>query len=375
MRVLLDVSAVPDQPVGAGVYTVQLARELARVEHLELHLLSRAGDARRWRDLAPGAPVHAEVPANRPTRLVWEQVRAPRLADELALDVWHGPHYTMPARVTTPAVVTIHDLTFFDHPEWHERGKVLFFRQMIRVSARRARALVAVSERTATRLRAVVAPVAPVLVVPHGVDHDRFRPGPLGDPADLDALRAIGVRPPYVAFAGVVEPRKGIPTLVDAFARIARDRPELRLVLAGHDGWGMVAVRDAVERSGVASRVLRPGYVPSSTVPALFRQAVVVAYPSFEEGFGLPALEAMACGAPLVSTTGSAIEEVVGDAALLVPPGDPTALAGALDTALRDDAVADRLRRAGPVRAAPYTWVASAAGHLDAYRIAAGIAA
>src|SRR5205085_2269446 len=146
-----------------------------------------------------------------------------------------------------------------------------------------------------------------------------------------------------------------------------RDRPELRLVLAGRDGWGTAEVRHAVERSGVATRILRPGYVPDAAVPALYRQAEVVAYPSLEEGFGLPALEALACGAPLVSTRGSAVEEVVGDAALLVPPHDERALGDAIERVLDDAAVAARLRRDGPERAAKFTWDRSVAGHLDAY--------
>lgn len=373
MRLLLDVSAVPARPVGAGVYTVHLARELARREDLDLHLLTRRTDARRWRELR--ATVHAEIPDPRPARLVWEQARAGHLAADLGLDVWHGPHYTMPLRMATPAVVTIHDLTFFDHPEWHERTKVLLFRRMIRAAAERAAVLVAVSHFTATRLDTLLAPRVPVLVVPHGVDHDRFAPTAPGDPADLETLHRLGVRPPYIAFAGLLEPRKDVPTLVRAFARVARDRPELRLVLAGRDGWGAAAVRDAVASSGVTSRVLRPGFVPDDALPALYRQAEVVAYPSLVEGFGLPVLEALTCGTPLVTTRGSAMEEVAGEAALLVPPGDAGALAEALDRVLTDPDLAARLRRAGPARAASFTWAASAEGHVDAYRVAAGVAA
>ncbi len=369
MRLLLDVSAVPSRPVGAGVYAVNLARELTAAG-LDVHLAARRSDGGRWTQLAPAATVHAVAPDRRPARLAWEQLGGPALARHVRPDVWHGIHYTMPLRADVPCVVTVHDLTFFDHPEWHERSKVAFFRPMLRASAARAGALVAVSRHTAARLEAVLTPDAPVVVAAHGVDHDRFRPGRLDDRDDLTLLRDLGVRRPYVAFQGTIEPRKDVPTLVAAFAEAARDRPELRLVLAGRDGWGTTAVRHAIERSGVATRVLRPGYTPDAAVPALYRQAEVVAYPSLEEGFGLPALEALACGAPLVSTLGSAIEEVVGDASLLVPPGDVKRLTGALDALLRDTALADTFRAAGPRRAAEATWYRSAQQHIEAYRIA-----
>lgn len=377
MRVLLDVSAVPGQPVGAGVYTANLAEALTRRDDVELHLLARSGDDERWPQRCPGAVVHAVAPRARPLRLAWEQARAGAIGRAARADVWHGPHYTMPLRLDTPAAVTVHDLTFFDHPEWHERTKVLYFRRMIRASARRARVLVAVSEHTAARLLLVAAPRAPVVVAPHGVDHERFRPTPGDDAAaaDLARLRQHGVRPPYVAFAGTLEPRKDVPTLVHAFARVALRCPQLRLVLAGRPGWGAEAVRAAVEQSGIATRVSRPGYLPDDALAALYRRAVVVAYPSREEGFGLPALEALACGAALVTTTGSAMEEFASGAAVLVPPGDVDRLAAALAALLDDPARRDELARAGPERAAAFTWEASASRHVEAYRIAAGVAA
>jgi hypothetical protein len=110
VRVLLDVSAVPDQLTGAGVYTTELARALARRDDLELVLVARTGDDTRWTELAPNVDVHAVVPAARPLRLAWEQLAAPRMAHRLSVDVWHGPHYTMPFRIGIPAVVTVHDL-------------------------------------------------------------------------------------------------------------------------------------------------------------------------------------------------------------------------------------------------------------------------
>src|SRR5207248_3012011 len=145
--------------------------------------------------------VEGPAPA-RPLRLAWEQVRMPGLLRRLAVDVHHGPHYTMPMRAAIPAVVTIHDLTFFDHPEWHERPKVHLFRRAIRLSARRAAALVCVSRGTAARLQTLLAPAAPVTVIPHGVDHDRYRPLAAEDAAgaerDRSLLSAVGARAPYM---------------------------------------------------------------------------------------------------------------------------------------------------------------------------------
>jgi glycosyltransferase involved in cell wall biosynthesis len=366
MRVLLDVSAVPDRPVGAGVYTVALAEGLQRADAIDLVLLARKGDADRWSALAAGADVHAVVPSRRPSRLAWEQTGAPRLAARLGVDLWHGPHYTMPLRLGIPAVVTVHDLTFFDHPEWHERSKVAFFRRMIKASARRAATCICVSHHTEQRLRAVAPPSGSTVVIHHGVDHARFRADADVD-HDLAVLRGHGIAAPYVAFTGTIEPRKDLPTLVTAFATVSEGRPDLRLVLAGGDGWGVEPLRAAIASSGAATRVLRTGYVPDDVLAPLLRRADAVAYPSLEEGFGLPALEALACGAPLVTTTGSAMDELVGDAAVLVAPGDVNALTAGLREVL-EPARAAALRSAGPDRAASFTWDASVAAHLDAYR-------
>ncbi|MDQ1480750.1 MAG: hypothetical protein QOI44_1611 [Actinomycetota bacterium] len=366
MRVLLDVSAVPARPVGAGMYTVALASGLSAHGAVDLHLLTRHDDAERWSLLAPAATVHASAPARRPVRLAWEQARGPALAEHVGVDVWHGPHYTMPLRASVPCAVTVHDLTFFDHPEWHERSKVVYFRRMIRAAARRATTLICVSAFTANRLRALVAPRTDIEVIHHGVDHDRFSAN--GDrAADLAALAEHGIEPPYIAFASTIEPRKNVPTLVRAFAAVAKTRPELRLVLAGSDGWGAREASEAIAASGVATRVLRPGYLDNATIAAFFRRSAAVTYPSLEEGFGLPALEGLACGAPVVTSEGSALAEVVGDAALLVPPGDADALAGALARVLDDSALSERLRVAGPARAAEFTWKACIDQHVDAY--------
>jgi glycosyltransferase involved in cell wall biosynthesis len=368
MRVMLDVTAVPAKPVGAGVYTIELARHVA--PHIDLHLAARHNDAERWREIAPAATVHAVAPSPRPQRLLWEQLGAPTLARRTSVDCWHGPHYTLPLRANVPMVVTVHDTTLIERPEWHETAKVIFFRRMIGAAAKRAGAIVAVSEYTARRTSDILRPTAPVLSVPHGVDHANFHPSGYSDAAALTALAAYGIRTPYVAFTGTHEPRKNIPGLIAAFARVAPEHPELTLVLSGPTGWGTEEVAAAVRTHDIADRIVQPGRLPYEILPALFEQAEVVAYPSFNEGFGLPALETLASGGVLLSTSGSAVETFVDDAACLVPPGDDVALADALDAMLRDDTTRATLRRRGPIVAAPYTWERSAEQHIEAYRMA-----
>jgi glycosyltransferase involved in cell wall biosynthesis len=371
LELSLDVSAVPARPGGAGYYTIELARGLARRDEVGLSLVARRGDEQRWRSLASGAAVQGAVPTSRPGRLVYEQIRLGSVLRSLGVQVHHGPHYTMPARSPVPCAVTIHDCTFFDHPEWHLRSKAAFFRRAIRRAARRAGAIICVSQVTEDRLRAWCDVRAPVVVAPHGVDHGRFTPREPAAGSDRAVLAALGVPVdrPLVAFVGTLEPRKGVVPLIAAFDQVARAHSDAVLVLGGQTGWGMAETERALAAARHPERIVRTGYLPDEAVPALLRQAAVVAYPALEEGFGLPALEALACGAPLVTTEGTAMAEMAGDAALLVPPGDVADLAGAIDRALREGLATVR-RSLGLTVAAERTWEASVDLHLRAYVLA-----
>ena len=323
-------------------------------------------DARN--NLAPEATIRAAVPVPRPARLAWEQTRFPRVLRGLDVEVHHSPHYTMPEASHLPRVVTVHDLTFFDHPEWHEATKAVFFRRAIRVAARHADTVVCVSETTAARLRALCPPRGRLEVIRHGVDQTHFRPTEEEEGADRRALAEIGVEPPYVAFVGTIEPRKDLPTLIRAFDRMCGAHPGLRLVVAGGRGWGLRPVDQALEAARFRDRVVQTGYLDEERKPALLRQAAAVAYPSLEEGFGMPVLEALACGSPLVTTTGSAMEELAEGAAILVTPGDADGLAGALDMVVREDAGLPARRVRGLAVAARHTWAEAAAAYAEVYR-------
>jgi len=368
----LDVSAVPLHPGGVGYYTMALASGLSARDDVDLTLIARRGDEERWSALASGAAVRGAVPASRPGRLAFEQLGLSSVLRSLDVRVHHGPHYTMPARSPVPCAVTIHDCTFFDHPEWHLRSKAAFFRRAIRRAARHAGVLICVSQVTADRLQESCEVRAPVVVAPHGVDHRRFSTTEPSEGADRAELGAQGVPTdrPLVAFVGTLEPRKGVAPLVAAFDLLADSLPDPVLVLGGQPGWGMAETERALAAARHPERIVRTGYLPDQAVPALLRQASVVAYPALEEGFGLPALEALACGSPLVTTEGTAMAEVARGAALLVPPGDVSALAGALGTALQEGRGTGR-RALGITVAGEHTWEASVAQHMRAYAAAA----
>ena len=369
----LDVSAVPERPGGAGYYTMALCRGLAARPDVALTLLARRNDERRWAALGgEAAGVRPVVAASRPVRLVHEQVGFPSLLRSLGVRLHHGPHYTMPARSPVPCAVTIHDCTFFDHPEWHVRSKAAFFRRAIRRAARAAGVLICVSEVTAQRLHDCVPVRAPVVVAPHGVDHVRFSPAEPSEGADRDALAALALpeETPLIVFVGTLEPRKGVAPLIEAFDLFAGRRRDARLVLGGQVGWGTAEMERALASARHADRIVRTGYLSDSAVPALLRRAAVVAYPALEEGFGLPALEALACGAPLVTTRGTAMAEMAEGAALLVEPGSVTELAEALESALGEGRTSAR-RDLGIRVAAARTWEASVAEHVRAYDLAA----
>jgi len=381
LALTLDVSAVPADPVGAGQYTLHLASALARRPDLDLTLIGRRDDRERWTETAPGARLVAAAPRRRPLRLAWEQVAVPGLVRRLGAAVHHGPHYTMPERSSVPTVVTVHDLSFFEAPQWHDRSKVVLFKRAIRVAARRAAAVVCPSRVTADQLARWCQVDAEVFVAHHGVDARRFAPHETEPGADRAALGRIDARlgqgRPSLVFVGTLEPRKDVPSLVQAFDRIADRHPDALLVLAGGDGWGAGAVDQAIAAASSGRRVVRTGYVADAAIPALLRSAVAAVYPALYEGFGLPALEALACGTPLITTSGTAMEEVAGDAATLVSPGDRVGLAEALDAALGSGPASgsgerDRQRRLGLDIAAAHTWEKSANRHVEAYRFAAG---
>ncbi|MBO3101396.1 glycosyltransferase family 4 protein [Cellulomonas fengjieae] len=372
MKVVIDATAVPVDRGGVGRYVDALLPALVGAG-VDLVVVCQPRDQELLTALVPAADVVA-APAStgrRPARLVWEQVGLPRLVRRLGADLLLSPHYTMPVRAGVPVVVTLHDATFFSHPELHSRVKRVFFRRAIRYAVRHAAALVVPSQATADEVRRFTgAASAKFHVAYHGVDTTVFHPVDDVERARVCATLGVGDLP-YVAFLGTLEPRKNVPALVRGWAAAVTGlEPPPALVLAGGPGWD-TRVGPAVESVPAGLTVRRTGYLPLEDLPGFLSGAVVVAYPSLGEGFGLPVLEAMACGAAVLTTRELSLPEVGGDAVAYCGT-DADSIGAELHALLLDDARRAELATAARARAAGFTWAAAAREHVEAFRAALG---
>jgi glycosyltransferase involved in cell wall biosynthesis len=365
--VAVDLRALVPEATGIGVYTRSLLGELAAPGRPGggfgyLGLSQRP--VRGAGELAASGVALEVQPA--PLGVVWQQTRLPARLAAGDVDLFWSPLATLPWRCPVPAVVTVHDLTAVLFPEAHTvrvRWSILPFLARSLATARR---VVAISEATAADL-AFHFPESrgKLRVVPNGVD-PRFRPG---SPESIAATRReLGAPNGYLLAVGTLEPRKNLPTLLTAWETLADADPDAPpLVLAGGAGWETRGFRRRL--AALAPRGLRHlGRVDDDRLLALYQAASIFAYPSLYEGFGLPVLEAMACGVPVVTSDVSSLPEVAGGAALLVDPRDPRALAAALHRLLTTPALAADLAARGRAQAARYTWAKTAMGMEEVFR-------
>jgi len=368
-RLLVDATAIPADLRGVGRYLDRLVPALVRAG-VDVTAVAQQRDRSHFESLGARCVPGVSVPEGRPARLAWEQYALPSIVARVAPDVLHSPHYTHPLRWRGPLVVTVHDATFFSNPEWHTRAKAPFFRAATRLALRRADVCVVASQATADELTSRLGTAPERLQVAHlGVDTELFHP----QPADVrQRVRAsIGLAPDeeFVAFLGTLEPRKNVPALIRGWVAACEGRRNPpTLVLAGGAGWD-TELDAAVAAVPAGLRLLRAGYVPLEDLPGLLSAATVVSYPSLGEGFGLPVLEAMACGAAVLTTRRLSLPEVGGDAVAYTEPDD-AAIGQALSRLLDQPELRAQLSRAGHARAAGFTWAACARAHLRAYETA-----
>jgi glycosyltransferase involved in cell wall biosynthesis len=362
----IDITPLSGQRTGVGGYVSSLLAAMLRQAPAGS---LRGFSAGRHRPPAPAGLPHRHLPL--PTRLVYRTQSAfgwPRVDTFLGgVAVYHATNYFLPPVRSARRILSIYDLAMLRNPAWGDPAKVGPFVQQLRRGALAADAILTCSQASRDDIVSLLEVPADRVHVAHAAVDPDFAPPSLVD-AQARVAAAYGLTLPYVLYVGTIEARKNVTGLVDAFARLAKTVPHT-LVLAGAPGWQAAAVDARIAAHGLGARVRRIGYVQErADLPALYTAADAFALPSHYEGFGLPLLEAMACGCPVVTADNSSLPEVAGDAALYAPATDPEALADALAQVITDAALRDTLRAKGHARVAQFSWDRSAATVLALYR-------
>lgn len=363
-RIGLDYTSAVNQKAGIGRYTRELVNALAAApfhKAVQYRLfVAEAGASFRVPRLGPNFCWHPSRLTERGLHRLWFRLRLPLTIETWTgpLDLFHAPDFFLPpVKKATRTLLTVHDLSFVREPESVMPGMMRHLATWVPRSVQRANHVIAVSESTRRDLIELYhTPPEKISVLYHGVSAEF---APISDPNRLAAVRQKYSLPvqPLVLSVGTLQPRKNYQRLVQAFAKVA---PAAALVIAGSQGWHFGEIITEVQRQGLESRVRFLGFVEEADLPLLYNLATVFVYPSLYEGFGLPVLEAMACGVPVVASLRSALPEVVGSAGRLIDPLDVEAMAGALTQLLDNEALRHRLAAAGLAQAARFSWTKTA---------------
>lgn len=377
MRIGIDYTSAVHQLAGVGRYTRSLTRHLIPLLGAEDNLLlwyaSRSNEPISLPGGLGSSHTHfRRVPISpRLAAIGWQRLRIPFPIDRIVgdIDIFHEPDFVSPP-TKAPMITTIHDLSYLVVPEYAHPKLRRYLERSVPRTLHRARHIVAVSETTRRDIieRYRLDPDR-ITTIHNGVE-DWFSPP--DDTAVDRALEQFGVRRPYFVMVGTIEPRKNHLTALRAFSRLYAERRDVSLVIAGSPGWLSEPILAEIEKSSKSMAVRYLRFVDDTWIPSLYAGSTALLAPSWYEGFGLPVLEAMACGAAVIASDRGALPEVAGEAAVVVPPGDAEQLATEMERLLDDGSKRADLSRLGRERAATFTWKRAASAHLDLYREVAG---
>jgi len=367
MRICVDIQPALSQRAGIGRYTKYLVQHLGEFAGPDELSVFCFDFNRRGLDFAvPGARLRSvRWCPGRVAQQAWKRLNWPPY-DWFAgrADAYHFPNFTIPPLSRGKRLVTVHDMSFARHPDFAEPKNLRYLSAAIRRTVEKADAILTDSRFSAAEIAELLnVPSDRLFPIHLGVAPEYRRP-PLDDISET--RRALGLGRPYLLTVGTIEPRKNLPLLVEAFERL--DDFDGDLVIAGMAGWKFEPILARIHASPKAARIRRLSYVPDERLAGLYAGAEAFAIASFYEGFGLPPLEAMACGTPVVSSRGGSLPEILGTAALLVEDFDAGAWAAALGRILTDTALRERLAADGVRRAAGFTWKETARKTWDVYR-------
>ncbi|MBO0726461.1 MAG: glycosyltransferase family 4 protein [Blastocatellia bacterium] len=372
MHIGIDAHAIGARQGGNETYIANLIKSLAEIDGDNRYTiyLANAGAAARWREeftnryknfsvrlLPPPTPL-----VRVPVYLTYELLRRP-------VDVLHV-QYTAPPFCRAPLVVTIHDLAFERMPETFTRRGSFQLKLTVRRTAKKAARIATVSEYSRQDLLSIYKLTPEKVAVTYNGVGSSFVPQPSVPDEAEQIRRRFGVSRDFLLAVGSLQPRKNMVRLIRAYARLRSEREDFspQLVIVGRKLWLASEIFDEVKRQRWADDVIMTGYVADEDLPAVYRAARAFVYPSLFEGFGLPPLEAMACGTPVVTSDVSSLPEVAGDAALLIDPNDEGALANALLEIVNDEGLRSKLREKGIAQAKKFTWRAAAERTLSLYQ-------
>ena len=355
---------------GISHYIRQLTTHLLDYDGKNNYTLFTNNLMPEWQERTRYAPniVTSRLPTAQPVpRILWEQTALAWHTTRGKLDLLHCPLNVIPIAAACPTVLTIHDLAFLRYPQLFPRLKQRYLQLFTRMSARNANAVMTVSASTRDDVVDMLGvPRDRVHVVHHAADAD-FCPRIQDECNTFRASKGLTTR--YILYVGTLEPRKNVDVLIRAFGKVLREEKlHHSLVLIGGRGWMTQAIQTAIEETGIGDRVLMPGYVAREELPLWYSSADLFVYPSTYEGFGYPALEAMASGTPVIVSNTSSLPEVVGDAGMLVPPREVSQLAAAMASILTDSVLADKLRSRGLEQATKFNWTDSVRTCLSLYQ-------
>jgi glycosyltransferase involved in cell wall biosynthesis len=365
VRVAIDARKLHD--FGIGTYIRNLLRHLARMDRdNEYVLLCREADMGVGAQLGDNFRTVLEPSPNYSIR---EQIHVPWLLMREKPDIYHAPHYVLPAAVRARSVVTIHDCIHLMFPQYlPNRAAYAYARATMWLAAKQSACILTVSEASKRDiLHFFNVPAAKVVVIPNAIDERFSRSYSEEEVARVRERYQLDQR--FVLYVGNIKPHKNLVRLIEAFNQLRRgDLEDLRLLIIGDEISKLPALRRAVHRNKLHKHVRFLGYLPDDTLAILYRLASVFVFPSLYEGFGLPPIEAMASGTPVVTSNVSALPEVTGDAALLADPYDVESIVDAMRQVLSDPALAAEMSRKGLLRAREFSWERSAAKTLEVYQ-------
>jgi glycosyltransferase involved in cell wall biosynthesis len=369
MKIAIDLIQIPTKLAGVGFYMENLVKNLLAIDRdNEYVLFVRRGTIKYF--LVKQRNISYVISPDYPLiiRVIWEQLVLPLRLLLAGCQVLHSPHYTTPLLGWWfKRVVTFPDMTFFLFPEVHVKWKIGYFQKMTRLSARLADKIISISYSTTKDIKKILHVPDRRIATTQLAVAEAYRP--ITDKVRIGrTLQKYLINGEYLLYVGTLEPRKNITNMVKAYMLLPQKmRDQYKLVITGKKGWHYQELFALIESSADRENIICTGYVAENELPDIFNGARLFVYPSIYEGFGIPVLEAMACGVPVITSNVSSMPEVLGDAGILIDPGKPAEIGAAIEKVLTDNVLSDKMRCEGVKQAQKFSWRKCAAETLAVY--------